>query len=274
MVFEKLSEELLMKELFSSGLNNIEDGSDVKICPSCADDSGKYFVDKFHRVEFCSVCETFVQIEEALPNKYTRTFTCWDMRAATDIVKESLTHVDEKCMQMELDAFGISQDLIQKYNVGFYPAGYWCDKETDWKFGKLILPMETFDGDLINLVGKSVGKKEKVLKNDTQILYPKNSSLFNRLGWFNSVVNVFTDPVDVLIAIQNGYTNSVLLSSKIIFPEDAVVQEKINVIMNGGDSLFPLINLVYYSKKHGVELNVFDIRKEKQNITESLLGDL
>ena len=177
-------------------------------------------------------------------------------------------------MQMELDAFGISQDLIQKYHVGFYPAGYWCDKETDWKFGKLILPMETFDGDLINLVGKSVGKKEKVLKNDTQILYPKNSSLFNRLGWFNSVVNVFTDPVDVLVAIQNGYANSVLLSSKIIFPEDAVVQEKINVILNGGISLFPLINLVYYSKKHGVELNVFDIRKEKQNITEVLLGDL
>lgn len=267
---EKLVEDLLLFRL--SGLDLEHPKTDK--CPSCSDTTGKYIIDKLHRIGYCTSCQTFAQFPIPAPNKHTRGNVEWDIRAVGSIMEESHKHLDDKFLQMELEAFGLTRDLIEEYKIGFYPYIYWVERDTDWKFGKLLFPMESFEGELINVVGKSVGKKEKVLKNDTQVLYPRNSSVFNRLGWFNSVVNVFTDPVDVLIALQEGYKNSVLLSSRADLPMEQIIQTKINVVLNGGVMTFPLVNLFYYAKKYEIELNVFDVIDQKENVSSEILEQL
>lgn len=267
---EKLFEDLLLLRL--SGLDLEHPKTDK--CPSCSDTTGKYIIDKLHRIGYCTSCRTFEQFPVPAPNKHTRGNVEWDIRAVGSIMEESHKHLDDKFLQMELEAFGLTRDLIEEYKIGFYPYTYWIERDTDWKFGKLLFPMESFDGEPINVVGKSVGKKEKVLKNDTQVLYPRNSSVFNRLWWFNPVVNVFTDPVDVLIALQEGHKNSVLLSSRADLPTEQIVQTKINVVLNGGVQNFPLVNLFYYAKKYEVELNVFDVIDQKENVSSEILERL
>ena len=272
MKLQKILEEKLLEDLLLFRLSGLDlEYPKTDKCPSCSDTTGKYIIDKLHRIGYCTSCRTFEQLPVPAPNKHTRGNVEWDMRAVGSIIEESHKHLDDKFLQMELEAFGLTRDLIEEYKIGFYPYTYWVERDIDWKFGKLLFPMESFDGDLINVVGKSVGKKEKVLKNDTQVLYPRNSSVFNRLGWFNPVVNVFTDPVDVLIALQEGYKNSVLLSSRADLPMEQIVQTKINVVLNGGVQNFPLVNLFYYAKKYEVELNVFDVIDQKGNVSSEIL---
>ena len=271
MDLRKIPEEQLFDNLSFFRLSGLDVENTPKgVCPSCkANDS--YVVDKFHRIGFCSSCQTFVQLKAPEETKHTKGLFEWDKRSIRDIMCEAEQHLDNKFCQMELEAFGLTEDLLKDYGIGFYPYSYWVERDTDWKFGKLLLPMTTFEGESVNLVAKSVGKKDRVVINDTQVLYPKNPTVFNYMGWFNSVVNIFSDPVDVLVALQNEYKNSVLFSSRVVFPESNVLQSKINVFLNGGVEKFPLANILYYTKKYGAELNVFDVSEQKENISAEIL---
>ena len=78
----------------------------------------------------------------------------------------------------------------------------------------------------------------------------------------------------MLIALQEGHKNSVLLSSRADLPTEQIVQTKINVVLNGGVQNFPLVNLFYYAKKYEVELNVFDVIDQKENVSSEILERL
>ena len=271
MDLRKIPEEELFDNLSFFRLSELDvENTPKSVCPSCKTDDS-YIVDKFHRIGFCSSCQTFVQLKAPEETKHTKGLFEWDKRSIRDIMCEAEQHLDNKFCQMELEAFGLTEDLLKDHGIGFYPYSYWVERDTDWKFGKLLFPMTTFEGEPVNIVAKSVGKKDRVAVNDTQVLYPKNPTVFNYMGWFHSVVNVFSDPVDVLIALQNDYKNSILFSSRVVFPEGKVLQSKINVFLNGGVEKFPFVNILYYAKKYGVKLNVFDVSEQKENISAEIL---
>lgn len=108
---------------------------------------------------------------------------------------------------------GIPLAVAQQVGVGYAPPGTWPHQIRDWKWGRVVIPHTTPDGQLVNLYGRAVGTLDDVPKG------LRHDHLPGQKGYFNAValhagpapVWVCEGAFDALALLAAGYPQVVAI---------------------------------------------------------------
>ena len=108
---------------------------------------------------------------------------------------------------------GIPLAIAQKTGIGYAPPGTWPHRRRDWKWGRLVVPHTTPEGDVVNLYGRAVGPLERVPKTLRHDHLPRDKGYFNtsvlRLG--TGLVWVCEGAFDALSLLAAGYSRVIAI---------------------------------------------------------------
>ena len=136
------------------------------------------------------------------------------------IVEESLLHYADAWMQKEMEVYGFTEEFLRKYSVGYLPNMYWMWRSDDSPFGTLTFPLVDWHGNVVNLLGKHIGRDEKLdLTKAIHKADNRHSGIFNADAFWNEEGHIYTNPTDCLRALQGGQENSVSVFDGAKFPE-------------------------------------------------------
>ena len=112
-----------------------------------------------------------------------------------------------------LQSRGIPLVIAQQTGIGYAPPGTWPHRRRDWKWGRLVVPHTTPEGDVVNLYGRAVGPLAQVPKALRHDHLPRDKGYFN-----TPVLRVGTGPVwvcegafDALSLLAAGYSQVIAI---------------------------------------------------------------
>ena len=145
----------------------------------------------------CFACGTWGYLAEkrrVSPRSSSRFFTPATPRVRTPAVRPQPPARDD--LRVTLRAFqqalpgswgeeylgrrGIPLDLALRFCVGYAATGTWPNGKRDWRWGRVVFPHTTPDGQVVNLYGRAVGADAKVPKE------VRHDHLPGTKGWFNA----------------------------------------------------------------------------------------
>jgi DNA primase len=74
---------------------------------------------------------------------------------------------------------GVPLDVAQRYGLGYVARGQWPHAGRDWKWGRVVVPHHTPEGELVNLYGRTVEGAEGAPKEIRHTHLPGNKGYFN-----------------------------------------------------------------------------------------------
>jgi hypothetical protein len=108
---------------------------------------------------------------------------------------------------------GIPLELALQYGVGYAAPGQWAHRSRDWKWGRVVFPHTTPDGQIVNLYGRAVGAHRKIPKDKRHDHLPGPKGYFNavalRIG--EGPLFVCEGAFDALSLIAAGYPRTVAI---------------------------------------------------------------
>ncbi len=116
------------------------------------------------------------------------------------MIDEGKKHLDEDMMRRELDWLGIDKQHALDFGVGYYPPGYWVNRNEESKFGTVLFPMEDWRGNIVNILAKDIGRDEKLdLAKAVRLAKSgKWFGIFNAKSFWVERVHVFWNPTACL----------------------------------------------------------------------------
>ena len=100
---------------------------------------------------------------------------------------------------------GIPLEVAQTYGVGYVAAGKWPNPKRDWKWGRLVFPHTTPDGEIVNIYGRAVGSNEKVSKDKRHDHLPGAKGVFNARALSDGTVFICEGVFDALSLVAAGH---------------------------------------------------------------------
>ena len=246
---EKYSIQQICKKNTASQRSDLmpDNGEDVFICPKCQQET--FHIHRKYKIGYCKECDIFIDYKRR-ENKKTLTMKEYGLQ---NIVDEASLHLDEDIVKKEISSYCITDKLLSKYNVGYYPHGYWVNSSEDYTYGNMIFPLYSWDGNISNICAKYVGSPQKIIPHNLHFINPKALGVFNPRGFWNEDVNLFLDPMDCLVAIQYNLPNSIFLN-KLIFPE-LVTMTRLNVFGNENQNV--IIKEIKKILNKNIEINFY-----------------
>ena len=245
---EKFSIQQICKKDTASQKSDllITNTDNLYLCPKCQQET--FHIHKQYKIGYCSnsECNIFIDFKRR-ENK--KTFSLKE-QGLKNILDESSLHLEEAIVKQELASYYISDKILNKYHVGYYPYGYWVNSFEDYTYGNMIFPLYNWEGNISNICAKYVGSPQKIIPHNIHFANPKIFGVFNHRGFWNEEVNLFLDPMDCLVAIQYNLQNSIFLN-KIIFPE-IITMNRLNIFGNESQNVI----MKEISKKLGDKIEV------------------
>lgn len=248
---EKYSLQQICKRETASQKSELLVGSkeEAFICPKCNHES--FFVNKDYKIGYCSneECNIFVDFKSRGNKKILSS----KEQGLKNIIDEAEKHLNEKIVLQELTSYYLSDKICNKYHVGYYPFGYWVNTYEDYQYGNMLFPMYNWEGTLTNICAKYVGSLEKIIPHNIHFARNKIFGAFNHRAIWNEEVNLFLDPMDCLVALQGGLSNSFFLN-KINFPK-IITFNRLNIF--GKDEQNVIIKEIENKLDKKIEINFY-----------------
>lgn len=192
------------------------------ICPICKKTTFKY-ISKY-QIGYCTNkdCDCFSDLysrKHKKENEQILKDNCLE-----PILQESYNHTNDFFMKKEMETYCLNNTDIKKYNIGYYPKNYWVKKNEEWNFGKIIFPMRDYDGSLINICGKNIGKESKLPNKNTFFAYQNNGGIYNYRGIWNEKILIFFNPISCLLSLKNNNNNSIFINENFYLPSIVTFQ--------------------------------------------------
>lgn len=112
--------------------------------------------------------------------------------------------------QRYLEWRGLDLEIAQQYGVGYAAMGKWphISKKgrnvRQWKWGRVVFPHTTPDGQMINLYGRAVGSHDRVPKSERHDHLPGQKGIFNAEALKHESVYVCEGVFDALSLLKLG----------------------------------------------------------------------
>ena len=124
-------------------------------CPKCGEEME---FDAKSGVGWCASLTCQVYFVESEPSK----FSSDRANIFKPMIKEAQNHLEETLMQKELELLGITVEEAKNLGIGYYPPRYWVRASEESKFGTVLFPIKDWRGEIMNIIGKDIGRDEKL----------------------------------------------------------------------------------------------------------------